>query len=126
MTKLPEPLLALAERWLDGVRAPRRRAFVAGFCLVFTLAMLVARLGTTRARLGAFALVLASIAAMIAVRVHDRRVFSDPARTIRRVAGRVEPELAQRAIRALSLLLPGGAKGASSELAELHVRRTLA
>jgi hypothetical protein len=126
MTKLPEPLRALAERWLDGVRAPRRRAIALGFCLVFTLAMFVARMGTMRARGIALAMVAAAVAAMIGVRIHDRRVFSDPVRTIKRVAGRTEPELANRAMRALSLLRPGGTRGSSNELAELHVRRTLA
>lgn len=111
------------------MRGPRVRAVVALTCLATTIAMLVARMGTTPARLGALAIVLATIAAVVTLRVLEARVFRDPARTIDRVAGGVEPELAGRAIRALSLLRPEGAnggKGTSSELAHLHVTRTLA
>ncbi|HEY8074894.1 MAG TPA: hypothetical protein VIF62_12310, partial [Labilithrix sp.] len=126
MSPLPEPLRALAEAWLDGVRAPRRRAIVAGFCLVFTIAMFVARIGTIRARVAAFGILAAALGAIVAIRVIDRRVFADPAKTIARVAGHAEPELAARATRALSLRAADGARGTSRELADLHVQRTLA
>jgi hypothetical protein len=99
---------------------------VAAAVLVLTLAMLLARLGTGAARLGALCGLLAVVAVAVALRVLEARVFRDPARTIERVAGRIEPELAQRAVRALSLLRADGARGASSELAHLHVTRTLA
>ena len=65
-------------------------------------------------------------AIVLTLRALEARVFRDPARTIERVAGGVEPELAGRAVRALSLLRPEAGKGASSELAHLHVTRTLA
>ena len=68
--------------------------------------MLVARLGTTPARLSALAIVLVTAAIVLTLRTLEARVFRDPARTIDRVAGGVEPELAGRAIRALSLLRP--------------------
>ncbi|MBX3187887.1 MAG: DUF4175 family protein [Labilithrix sp.] len=123
---LPEPLRALRDAWLAAVRAPRRRAMIAAACLAITVAMLVARVGTTRGRLGAAAILAACAAVGIALRFFERRVFQDPARTIERVAGRVEPELAARAIRALSLLRPEAARGASEELARLHLEKTLA
>ena len=123
---LPEPLRVLRDAWLSAVRAPRRRAIAAAACLATVVAMLVARMGTTPARLDALAIMVGTAVVVITLRVLEARVFRDPARTIERVAGGVEPELAGRAIRALSLLRPGGAKGSSEELAQLHVTRTLA
>ena len=123
---LPEPLRVLRDAWLSAVRAPRRNATVAVALLAITVAMLAARVGTTPARLGGVGILVLTAATLITLRVLDQRVFLDPARTIERVAGSVEPELAGRAIRALSLLRPEAARGASAELAELHVRRTLA
>src|SRR4051794_16859115 len=121
---LPEPLRVLQRAWLSVVRGPRRRAIIAASCLAVTAAMLVARMGTTSARLGALAVVVVTAAAIVTWRIFDERVFKDPARTIERVAGGVEPELAGRAVRALSLLRPEANRGASSELANLHVTRT--
>lgn len=128
MTKprLPEPLEVLRDAWLAVVAPPRRRATIAAACLIATIAMLVARVGTTPTRIGALVILVVGATALTAAHLFDRRVFRDPARTIRRVAGGADPELASRAVRALSLLRPEVAKGASTELAELHVRRTLA
>ncbi|AKV03471.1 hypothetical protein AKJ09_10134 [Labilithrix luteola] len=123
---LPEPLQILSETWRSIVQGPRRRATVAFVALAITVALLVARGGTLGTRIGAVAILLATAAGVVAIAIHERRVFRDPARTIQRVAGRVEPELAGRAVRALSLLGDEGTRGASTELAELHVRRTLA
>lgn len=123
---LPEPLRILRETWRSVVQAPRRRATVAFVLLAATVALLVARGGTLGTRLGAVAILVATVTAVVVVAIHERRVFRDSARTIRRVAGGVEPELAGRAIRALSLLDADSTRGASTELAELHVRRTLA
>lgn len=121
-----EPLEALRNAWLAAVRGPRRRAMLMGGSLATTVAMLLARVGTTPARLGAAGILLAAVVTIIVLRRLERRVFDDPARTIQRVAGNVEPELAARAIRSLSLLRPEVAKGASADLASLHVRRALA
>ncbi|MBS2016645.1 MAG: DUF4175 family protein [Deltaproteobacteria bacterium] len=123
---LPEPLRALRDAWLGAIAPARRRALLAGVSLSVTFAMLVARMGTTRARLGAVAILLLMGVIAAVVRLRDRRIFGDPARTIEHVAGSVEPDLAGRAIRALSLLRTEAARGASAQLAELHVRRTLA
>src|SRR5687767_11565083 len=124
--RLPESLRTLADAWVGAVRAPRVRATVAASVLVTTVALLVARQGTSRARLVAAAMLVAVLVVVLAIRAFERRVLSDPTRTIRRVAGRIEPEGAARAIRALSLLEPGAARGSSRELAELHVQRALA
>jgi hypothetical protein len=123
---LPEPLRVLRDAWLSAIRVPRRQATVLFALLATTVAMFVARMGTTTARLGALGILLVVASIVVTLRVLEARVFRDPARTIERVAGGVEPELAGRAIRALSLLRPEAGKGASSELAHLHVTRTLA
>lgn len=121
-----EMLRRLADAWIYAVRGPRRRAGLAGGVLVATLAMYVARAGTPGARVGA-ALMLVAIAGLVVLaRIVDKRVFADPARTIQHVAGKVEPEASARAVRSLSLLDPEKTKGASRELAELHVARSLA
>ncbi len=91
-----------------------------------TFALFVARNGTTRSRLIAAGMMLVVIVAVLALRRFEKRVLSDPRRTIERVAGGIDPEGAARAIRALSLLDPNAAKGSSRELAELHVQRALA
>lgn len=121
-----EALRALADAWQYAVRGARRRAVLAATVLITTIAMLVARGGTTQARVVGALLLGAAAGALIAVRSFERRVFSDPARTIQHVAGRMEPEAAARAIRALSVLEPGSSRGCSRELAELHVARALA
>ncbi len=120
---IPEPLAVLRDAWSLAVRPPRRRATLAALSVAVTAAMFVARIGTGRARFGACAIIVLGVAVVVVVRILDERVFRDPARTIRRVAGVVEPELASRAIRALSVLQ---SRGTSVELAELHVRRALA
>ncbi|MBX3226877.1 MAG: DUF4175 family protein [Labilithrix sp.] len=121
-----EALSALANAWTYAVRAPRRRAIVLGGLLVTTFAMLVARGGTTSARATAAGMLLAVLAAAYFARWFRLRVFRDPARVIEHVAGRSLPEESARAIRSLSLLDPSVTRGASTELAELHVARTLA
>lgn len=55
----------------------------------------------------------------------DAHAFGDAVRTIRRVMGESSREASERAIRALSLLEPAGVRGASVELAQLHVERAL-
>lgn len=124
--RVPEALTNLASAWRAAVDRPRRRAFVLGAAFVFTLAMLVARLGTVPSRLGAVALFVVYATGVLVVTARERAVFRDPVRTIERVAGGVEPELAARAVRALSLLAPGKDHGTSRELAELHVDRAIA
>ena len=126
---LPEPLRDLAEDWLRAVRTPRRRAAAALVALAIVVALLVAREGTTRARVGA-TVALVSIGLVLALYAAiERRVWRDPARAIRRLAGRADPKRAATALRALSLLGSDGDTrdhGTSAELARLHIARSLA
>lgn len=121
-----DALRALADAWRFTVRGPRRRAVIAASVLVFTIAMLVARGGTAQMRVLAVLMLLLVACGVVLVRLLERHVWSDPARTIHHVAGRMEPEAAARAIRSLSLLEPANGAGSSRELAELHVARSLA
>lgn len=121
-----ESLRALADAWRFTVRGPRRRAVLAAGAIVTTLAMLIARGGTFESRLAAALIMATALVLSLLVVLVDRRVFSDPARTIHRVASRLDPEASSRAIRSLSLLDPSGVSGSSRELAELHVARSLA
>ncbi|MCL2726430.1 MAG: DUF4175 domain-containing protein [Polyangiaceae bacterium] len=123
---LPGPLANLRDAWMAIVRPPQKRAEIALVCLAIMIALLVARTGTMAWRLLAFVLLLLSVATVFALRLREAHVFRDPVRTILRVAGRADREAADRAIRALSLLTPANVQGASAELGELHVRRTLA
>lgn len=121
-----EPLAVLTRAWRSAVSGPRTRAIVAAGVLVLVAALLVARAGTLAARVVAVLVLLVSIVALVVARVLDDRVFRDPARTIRRVASRIAPEESARAIRALSLLRPETTLGTSTELATLHVQRSIA
>ncbi len=107
------------------MRAPRRRALFAFTALVGVVAMLVARHGTARTRLLAACLLAGGIVLLFVVRTVERRVWRDPRRVIRRLAGRVDAARAARALRALSLVEHEDS-GTSRELARLHVARTLA
>lgn len=119
-------LRALADAWRFTVRGPRVRALVAGAALLTLAALHLARTGTAQARVAA-ALVLAVTIGLVALaEALERRAMSDPARMLRRVAGRTDPDACARAIRSLSLLEPERVRGASSDLAELHVARSLA
>ncbi len=108
------------------MRTPRRRALAAAAVLVVALALLVARAGTTKARLGSVTAMVAIATAIAAVSRRERRVWTSPRETIARLAGKVDPERASRAQRALGLMDESSARdGTSADLAELHVRRAL-
>ncbi len=101
---------------------------VAGALLAVAITLLIARGGTTRARLVATgAIALAAIGLAVVVR-RDARGWSDPHEAIDRLAGDVDPVRAAKAQRALGLLDAGRTvhEGTSPELAALHVRRALA
>ena len=124
-SSLPKPLENLRNAWTSVVRLPQRRLAIALVCLATTFAMFVARMGTLQGRLAALAIVIVPVSVIVAMRIREERIFGDPVRTIRRVAGRVQPEAANKAIRALSLLEPTPRYGTSIELGELYVRRSL-
>jgi hypothetical protein len=126
---LIEPLDRLADTWYAATRSSRRRAAIALVALAWVAAVLVARHGTTWARAGAFAIVVASAVGAAAWRLSARRRLREPEHVLRALAARVDRERALRALRALSLLDTDGgvrAGGTSPELAELHVSRALA
>jgi hypothetical protein len=123
---LPEPLRPLVELWLAAVRTPRRRATAGALVLLFVLAMFVARVGTVRARVGAGAGLAAVVIGLVVWSRRERRAFERADTAIERLVGRVDPERAQSALRALSLLAPDANDGTSPALAQLHVARTLA
>lgn len=121
-----ETLRALGDAWRLTIRGPRRRALAVLSALVVSIALLVARGGTVPLRLFAASILVVLVGFLFVMQKRQRRILSDPARTIEHVAGRVEPEGAEKAIRSLSLLEPAASRGASRELAELHVARALA
>ncbi len=116
------------------MRVPRRRAVIALGALLVVVALLVAREGTARTRAAAGGGMVLFAVALIIVVQRERAIFRDPYASIERLAGRIEPERAARALRALSLL-EGPSSGAagegdlphgtSRELATLHVARML-
>jgi DNA-binding NarL/FixJ family response regulator len=124
-----DPLDALAEAWIARVHGPRQRAAIAALALIAVAGLLIARQGSVRSRLiAAGCIVLPLVIGLVARRI-ESRLWRDPARVIRRIAGGVDPERAGRAARALTLLEPGGAgsqEGISEELARLHVARAVA
>jgi hypothetical protein len=112
--------------WIGMVRTPRRRACIAFVALVVVGMLLVARIGTMKARLGAGAGLVLAVAGVVVFLRRERDVWARTETAIDRLAGRVAPDDAQRALRALSLLRPEGDDGTSTALAQLHVARTMA
>lgn len=126
---LTEPLLQLAEAWRTVTRSSRRRIAVALVGLAWVLSLLLARHGTPRDRLIAALSITLSTLLAVGWRLLERRRLRDPGRIVRTLARAVDPDRADRALRALSLLGPGGqvrGEGTSVELARIHIARTLA
>ena len=126
---LTEPLLQLAEAWRSVTRSSRRRIAVALVGLAWVLSFLLARHGTPRDRFVAALSITLSTLVAIGWRLLERRRLRDPGRIVRTLARAVDPDRADRALRALSLLGPRGevrAEGTSVELARIHIARTLA
>jgi hypothetical protein len=126
---LIEPLFELAAAWRSVTAVSRRRVAIAGVAFVWVIAVLVAREGTLRARLGCAVAMASSAALAIGWRVIDQRRFQQPALIVSGLARSVDQESADRAIRALSLVGPGSevrTDGTSVELARLHVARAIA
>jgi hypothetical protein len=128
-SSLTEPVLQLAAQWRAATGAARRRIAAASVGLVWILALLLARHGTARARLAAAIVMGLAVTLAVAWLVVQRRLLRHPAGIVRRLARAVEPERADRALRALSLVGPDGearGEGTSPELARLHIERALA
>jgi len=124
MKEMPQSLRELSSVWLTRVRAPKRRAIAFASVLLVFVALLIARVGTTRARGLAALLVMALASGAFVWRKQESKIQNDPRRTLSRI-GRAVPEIAERAARAISLL-EAPSTGTSEELAELHVSRTIA
>jgi hypothetical protein len=96
---------------------------------VWAAALLSARYGTTRARVLATVAMVASAGLAFAWRARERRRLSDPAHVVTRLAGPIDRTVADKALRALSLVGDDGevrSGETSSDLARLHVERALA
>lgn len=129
MPPLTEPLLQLAQAWRTATRGSRRQVAVAAVAAVTLAALLFARHGTVRSRVGAGLAIGLSVAGAIIWRLAERRRLSDPTRIVRGLARRFDPARADKALRALSLLQDADGtrhEGTSAELARLHVARALA
>jgi len=107
------------------VQSPRSRAELAAATLVLLAALLLARRGTPPARAAAVLCVALPIVALAWRRARERALWREPSRVVSRLAGRVDPDRAGRAIRALGLIADPVAGGTSVDLAQLHVARTL-
>jgi hypothetical protein len=126
---LVEPLHKLAASWQEAVSGPRRRIGATGVGLVWVLALLLARFGTTRARVAAAVVMGASVAVAVGWAWVERRRLRGPEQIVRRLVRGIDREGADRAIRALSLVGPDGVArqgGTSADLAALHIERALA
>ncbi len=123
------PLAELAEAARSTTRASRHRMAAALIALVWVLAVLMARSGTARGRLGGAALMGGSLVAAVGWGVVERRRMRDPAGILRVLGRPVDRDRSDRALRALSLLAADGQASdlrTSAELARLHVTRALA
>ena len=123
-----QPLHDLARRWRVATAASRLYAASAGVALVWVAALLVARHGTLKARLGAAAALSASLSIAAMWRWLERRRLRDPRRIVCDLGQSVDRLAAEKVLRALSLVEPDGARllGTSSELARIHIERAVA
>jgi len=123
----PDRLEPLVAAWHRRVAAPARRAGLALSVAGVFVAAHAARAGTTTARLGAVALVTATLLLLLLRAVRRRRTLRDPRRTLGLLLGPVDADLAARAQRALTLLerADAGTLQASATLARAHFERLL-
>ena len=128
-SSITEPLHKLADGWAAALRPSRRRVTIALVALVWVGALLLARQGTPRARLGAGGAAVVSVMAAAAWGLVSRRRARSPVRLLRGQGRRVDAVRVDRALRALAFVGPDGevrADGVSLDLARLHVGRALA
>ncbi|MGH3000212.1 MAG: DUF4175 family protein, partial [Gaiellaceae bacterium] len=120
-----EPLRQVALALRTATRASRWRLALVVFGWIGGLALLFARHGTLPTRLGAAGAIGASLMGiLIWHRVEGWRA-REPERVLGWLGRRGERAPAERALRALSLA-NGSGQGVSSELARLHIARSLA
>lgn len=108
-------------------RAPARWLTLSLLLACFIAAGLLARFGTSWARFGGALLLVLGVAQIFWQRARNRRDFSDPRRTIRRVLVPVDRVIGERTLRAATLAerAKHDPSTGSSELAQLHYRRQL-
>jgi hypothetical protein len=97
--------------------------------LVWISAFLLARYGTTRARVCAALLMGGSVAVGILWRWVEKRRLRAPELIVKNLIRTVDRDVADKALRALSLVAADGSvrvEGTSADLAALHVERALA
>ena len=104
---------------------PRARFAWSVVVVVFVHALLLARLGTPGARIGAVVAFGALAAVGLLVRLRERATDADASLVLSRIVAKAAPNEAERARRALCLVTNND-PGTSRALAELHVARTLA
>jgi hypothetical protein len=124
-----DPLTQLARASIGTLRSPRRHVALALVGLAWIGALLLARYGTGRARVGAAAAMVASILAAVAWSAFERWRMRSPAGVVRTLARPVDRERSERVLRALSLIATDGGPsdaGTSPDLANLYVARAMA
>jgi hypothetical protein len=117
----------LHEPWRKEVRPALRRACLGAGGAACMLAVLLARVGTLGARVGALFVILAGLAPLVVAEFAERRRAADPRRGVRATVLRTEPDLGHAVLRALTTVDRTAARAdtGSPELAELHVARLL-
>ncbi|HXX66780.1 MAG TPA: DUF4175 domain-containing protein [Polyangiaceae bacterium] len=129
MLSATQPLFELGKSWRSVTRPARRRLAVALVVSAGVLALLGARHGTVGARAVGAATIVAALAFLVGWRQLGRARLGDPERVLKSLVGPVDPQGAQRALRALALRAPGAGSardGTSESLARIHVERSLA
>jgi hypothetical protein len=124
---LIEPLFGLADEWHAATRASRLRVARAFVALVWLVALVIARSGTTFARVAGGGLMVAAVALAFGWTLLAKRRLRQPAHILGALAARVDRERAAKALRALTLLDVHGRvqPGVSADLVSLHVTRAV-
>jgi hypothetical protein len=126
-----DPALALerhASAWRTRVKPALRVAFWAALFGAIVAAGSLGRRGTLEARLGAFGIVLAVAAAFLVRVLLERRSLERQDRIVRRLILREDRLLGEKVLRALALKERAHTDPSvgSSELADVHLERTVA
>jgi hypothetical protein len=123
-----ELLDRLVSTWRRRTEAPPRQALLALFFSALFVGAHLARVGTPLARAAVAGLLLLVIAVSSARWLRERRDWRSPRRTIGKVLKATDPELGERALRALTLVerTDVDKTAGSPELARLHFERLIA
>jgi len=125
----PAPLELLAARFRDRIARARRQLGWGLILLALVTGAHIARHGTGPWRLVAGVLLAASILGLVAIVRSARRTLESRRRLLSATLLRAAPEVAQQALRALTLVerdgVAGDSEGESRDLAQLHFQRVL-